>query len=467
MKKRFLAVAIATAVLSVGMLSGCFFRRTVVSVTSIEKTNSVGLVDYYTVYYSDGTTSFFTVTNGADGTNASGITVRDVYEEYKNVYGDGLTYEQFCEKFLGGAKEDAEVHTALNTALRSVVTVYSVYDFKEFGNKVTKGYSGGSGVIYRMDEDYTYILTNYHVVYESGAYGSDKISNEIHAYLYGSESYPKPNSAYTGYDYDGYAIECDYIGGAITYDVAVLRARTEDITKINPDAIPVTVSYEYAVGDKTYAIGNPELAGISVTEGLVSVDSEYILLAIDGQERSYRSIRTDALITHGSSGGGLFNMKGELIGLTNAGSGEICFMNYSIPAVVFTGVADGVIHYYNGSNGRYKGTYKMRIGVTSQAENSRYAYDVATGTGRLISDIKITEVSSGSLGESMGFKVGDVLRSVTVNGVQTEIYRLFHVSDLMLTVRVGDRITFTYERDGQVQTTSEIFAQTANLDKVD
>lgn len=465
MKKRVLAVAIATAVLSVGMLSGCFLRRTV-SVTSIEKTNSVGLVDYYTVYYSDGTTSFFTVTNGANGTNASGITVRDVYEEYKSVYGDGLTYEQFCEKFLAGAKEDAEVHTALNTALRSAVAVYSVHDFKEYG-RVNKGFAGGSGVIYKMDEEYTYILTNYHVVYEKSAYGPYKISSEIHAYLYGSESYPKPNSTYTGYDYDGYAIECDYIGGAISYDVAVLRAKTEDVTKINPDVVPVTVNCEYAVGDATYAVGNPELAGISVTEGLVSVDSEYILLAIDGQERPYRSIRTDAMITHGSSGGGLFNMRGELIGLTNAGSEEICFMNYSIPSVVLTGIADGVIHYYNGSDGRYRGTYKMVLGVTSQAENSRYAYDVATGSGRLISDIKITEVSADGLGESMGFKVGDVLRSVSINGVETEVYRLFHVSDLMLTVRAGDRITFTYERDGEKGTTSELFVQSSHLEKVD
>ena len=464
MKKKFFVTVAIASVLAVGALSGCFLRQTV-SVTSIEMTNSDGLVDYYTVFYSDGSTSFFTVTNGKDGSNAQSVTVREVYEEYKKVYGDGLTYAEFCEKFLGSAVADGAVNTALNNCLRSCVSVYSAFNLKEMG-KTTKGYSGGSGVIYSMNEEYTYIVTNYHVVYEYDAVpnkDTGKISNEIHAYLYGSESAPIPNAATNSYIYDNYAISCEYIGGSISYDVAVIKAKTADITAVNPDAVPVTVTYDYAVGDTTYAIGNPELAGISVTEGIVSVDSEYISLSIDNTERSYRSIRTDAAITHGSSGGGLFNAKGELIGLNNAGEEDITFMNYAIPAAALTGIADGVIYYYNGSAGKSKGTYKAQIGIKSQAFNSRFVYDSATGEGRIKQDVTITEVNSGSLGESMGFKANDVLRSISFNGKVTEIDRLFHVSDLLLNARVGDKIQFTYERDGKTMTTDEIIVRQANM----
>ena len=466
MKKRIFVAVALSAVLSVGIFSGCFIKQKP-SVTSIEKTNTVGLVDYYTVTYSDGSTGSFTVTNGRDGSNAQSITVKDVYEEYKNVYGDGLTYAEFCEKFLSSALTGGTVHTALNNCLRSCVSVYSVYDIREYG-KVTKAYSGGSGVIYKMDGEYTYIVTNYHVVYEYESIGTkDKISNEIHAYLYGSESGPIANSTFTGYNYDNYAIACEYIGGSISYDVAVIRAKTADVLEINPDVIPVTVSYDYAVGDATYAIGNPELDGMSVTEGIVSVESEYISLSIDNTERSYRSIRTDAAITHGSSGGGLFNMNGELIGLNNAGLEDLTFMNYAIPASALTGIADGVIHYFNGSNGTTKGTYKTLLGMRSQAFKSRYEYNKATGEGRLAEDVTLIEVINGSLAESMGFKVDDVLRTITVNGKEYEIYRLHHVSDLLLNVRVGDKIKFSYERGGVTMSTEEITVSSTNLDKVD
>ena len=468
MKKRFWAAVLTSAVLSVGVLSGCFLQQKTVSVTSIEKTNTVGLVDYYTVYYSDGSTTSFTVTNGKDGSNAQSVTVREVYEEYKNVYGDTLTYEQFCEKFLGNAVMDGTVNTALNTCLRSCVTIYAMYNLREYG-QITKGYAGGSGVIYQMDEEYTYIVTNYHVVYEYDAIpnkDTDKISNEIHAYLYGSESYPIVNNTYDGYVYDNYAVSCQYIGGAIDYDVAVLRAKTADILEINPDVIPVAVSYDYAVGDNTYAIGNPELAGISVTEGIVSVDSEYINLKIDNTERYYRSIRTDSAITHGSSGGGLFNMNGELIGINNAGDDEYTFMNYAIPAVMVTGIADGIIHYYNGSNGTYKYTFKTKIGVTSHAYNSRYVFDKLTGAGRIVEDVTVTEVSKNSLGEAMGLKADDILRTVSLNGKVIEVYRIFQVSDLLLNARVGDKIKFTYERGGQVMESNEVTVAQANLEAI-
>ena len=88
----------AAATLSLGVFAGCFTQT--VSISSIEKTGSVGLVDYYTITYTDGTTSQFTVTNGKDGTDAQNVTAQDVYETYKEIYKDeNLTFKEFCEKF--------------------------------------------------------------------------------------------------------------------------------------------------------------------------------------------------------------------------------------------------------------------------------------------------------------------------------------------------------------------------------
>lgn len=469
MKKRIIASFVAAAALSLGVFSGCVLNT--VSVTSIEKSSSVGLVDYYTITYSNGTTSQFTVTNGkdgADGTNAQSVTVQDVYETYKQVYRDeDMTFKEFCEKFLsvetGGT-------SALNSVLRSCMKVYTA--FHESYSSILSMYCG-SAVVYKMDEDYTYILTNYHVVYDSKAYGSNKISTEISAYLYGSESSPKPNreSNPTEFTYDEYAIECEYIGGAISYDVAVLRANTEDVLKVNPQTVPVTVNYSYSVGDNTYAVGNPDDGGISVTEGIVSVDSDYVSLAIDSTERTYRSIRTDTALTHGNSGGGLFNMSGELIGLNNSGDSTITSMNYAIPASILTGIADGVMYYYN-ANGT-KGTYKTLLGVMSQSKNSRYVYDETTESGHIEEDIVIQTVnektSDGkqeSLAKTLGLQVGDIITAVTVNGQKYEISRQYQISDLLLNVRASDTIKIDYRRDGQPAETPVVAVRAEDIDKI-
>ena len=103
------------------------------------------------------------------------------------------------------------------------------------------------------------------------------------------------------------------MGGTITYDIAVLRAKTSDVLARNEDAQPVKLADEYHVGETAIAIGNPEGDGLSVTQGVISTESEYITLSIDDTPRSYRSIRIDTALYSGNSGGGLFNKSGELI----------------------------------------------------------------------------------------------------------------------------------------------------------
>ena len=463
MKKQIIASTLAIATLSLGVLAGCF--TTTVSVTSIEKSRTLGLVDYYTITYSDGTTSEFTVTNGKngtdgkDGSDAQDVTAEDVYETYKKIYGEELTFKEFCERYLTVNTDGAiasDSIAALNNCLLSCAKVYTVFQERQYSD--TGRYLGiidtaycGSSVIYKVDGQYTYFLTNYHVVYDDkAAAGHSKLTEKTWVYMYGSEYAPVRDEKTMDLvisPADTYAIECDYIGGSIAYDVAVLRADTEDVKRVNPQFKPVTVSYDYTVGENTYAIGNPSDGGISVTEGIVSVDSDNIALSIDGTERTYRSIRTDTALTHGSSGGGLFNMQGELIGLNNAGDEDVTSMNFAIPASVLTAVADGIM-YYNAADNSVKTTFVARLGVTVSPKNSCYVYDKATGKAAIYEETTVIEIKAGGLAALAGLQKDDIITSLTLNGKTTAITRQFKITDVLLRARAGDTLAIGYTRGG-------------------
>lgn len=478
MKKKIVATIILGATLSLGVLSGCFTKT--VYITSIEKSQTIGLVDYYVIKYSDGTTSEFTVTNGKngtdgkDGSDAQDVTAEDVYETYKKIYGDELTFKEFCEKYL---TVNVDNTAALNNCLLSCAKVYTVfhektYDkFGRYKGVLEKGYCGSS-VIYKSDEEYTYFLTNYHVIYDENAETSRGYSNfteKTWVYLYGSEYAPVQDEktyVFSISPSDTYAVSCDYIGGSIAYDVAVLRASTEDVKRVNPLFKPVTVSYDFAVGDNTYAVGNPSDGGISVTEGIVSVDSDYITLSLDGTERTYRSIRTDTALTHGSSGGGLFNMQGELIGLNNAGNEDVTSMNFAIPASVLTAVADGVL-YYNAADSTVKTTFVTKLGIKVIARNSRYVYDAATGKGNILEDTTVYEAAKDSLSALAGLEPDDVITSLTLNGKTTQIARMFKMTDVLLNARAGDTLVIGYTRGGTEAQSPELLVRAQDVVDVD
>lgn len=478
MKKKLIVSALAAACLSVGVLAGC---NSMVSIKSIEKTGTIGLEDYYTITYTDGTTSGFTVTNGKDGEagkDATEFSVQELYDFYIANGGTG-NVEEFIEKFsLSG--EAAVSPSAFKSCLLSSMKIYSV--FTEGLSREETGYTG-SGVIYAMSEEYTYIVTNYHVVYDHKAFGSNKISRKIYAYMYGSESEPvKDNGTYSADD--GYAISCEYVGGAITADIAVIRAKTQDVLKINSKARAVEVNTGYAVQDRVYAVGNPSDEGMSVTTGIISVDSEYIALTIDDRLRYYRSLRTDAGLNHGSSGGGLFNEQGQLVGITNSGDTvtvdetevPLAGKNYAIPASIVKGTADGIIYYYLTEGADY--TKNVYLGMTTEEKNSRYVFNEESGSGEIIADIYVTAVehravngfaptSAQKIAKNMGLKSGDKLLTLSITkGNETSEYRikrLFTAKELLMGVRAGDKIKFGYEREGVVYQTNEITVGGTNL----
>ena len=117
-----------------------------------------------------------------------------------------------------------------------------------------------------------------------------------------------------------YGISAEYIGGSLTYDIAVLKITDSEIYSESIAKKAELADRTVFAGETAIAIGNPEADGISSTVGVVSVDSEYLTMtgADDVTEVTFRVMRIDTAVNSGNSGGGLFNDQGELIGIVNA-----------------------------------------------------------------------------------------------------------------------------------------------------
>ena len=330
-------------------------------------------------------------------------------------------------------KDDHNLAIAASKAARSAVDVI-------IGNE-----GAGSGVIYKYNEedDGYFIITNYHVVYSKATKG---ISEEIQVLLYGNE-------------YLEGLIDATYIGGSMNYDIAILYVENNDIFK-DSACTPVSVadSNYLSIGDTVLAFGNSQGEGLSVTSGIVSVDSETLDLSIDEKtETQYRVLRTDTAINHGNSGGGLFNDKGELVGIVNAKliSASVEGMGYAIPSTLACNVADNIIdNCYKTNNICVK---RALLGITVSNNKSISMFNPETGKISIVETIYVVSSSPTCL-FGTGIKENDVIKSIVLDGKdELMVTRQFHVIDYLLQARVGDTGTLTVERlNAETNETEEV-----------
>ncbi len=259
--------------------------------------------------------------------------------------------------------------------VNSTVGITTSITTNYFGYQTTAA-AAGSGFILTQDG---YILTNYHVV---------ENSNSI-----------------TVTTYDGTAYDAQLIGYDESNDIAVLKVDATDLT-------PVVLgdSDTLNVGDTVVAIGNPlgELT-FSLTTGAVSALNRPVTFSTG---TTMNLIQTDCAINSGNSGGALFNLYGEVIGITNAkyssssSSSEASIDNigFAIPIDQVRSIFESII-----TNGYIVKPY---IGVT------------------------VSDVSSES--QSYGLPQGAAVRSVTENGPAAEAG--LQENDIITTVN-GETIT--------------------------
>jgi len=235
----------------------------------------------------------------------------------------------------------------------------------------------------------------------------------------------------------------------LLYDIAVLKVSGSETLK-NSDAKEAVFadSNHLSVGEKTIAIGNASSLGLSATEGIVSVDSEYIsMTGADGVTPcTFRVLRTDTAINGGNSGGGLFNREGEIIGIVNAKitSSTIENIGYAIPSNVASAVAENIIRNCDGDT---RTTVKRCIlGINVMAKNSSAVQTIKNGKLKteIVETVSISNITAGTPADGK-LEVGDILTSVTINYASGETLtlkptRTFHLVDLSLTLSVGDNL---------------------------
>lgn len=482
---KIILFALVSAIIAT--LAGCStLTNAPVSVTGIEQSENGG----YIITYSDGSTTEMNVNgkdgqsgaNGKNGQDGKNLTVRELFDAYTAIEGnEDATLQDFLDDYLTFTTDTTAV---INDCLRSAISVYT--EFVE----TTVGYFGqsqsgiavssGSGVIFRIDESYVYAATNYHVVYDSKAdktkNGGTNFARKITCYLYGSESYPTkvdkngdgkydtdPDTGYYVYDYDeNCALTATLIGGSAENDIAVIRMNKADADRIGGSIKAAEFADDYHVGQQAIAIGNPESEGISVTQGIVSVDNENIILSVDGTKRYHRAMRIDTAIYHGNSGGGLFDANGKLIGITNAGNEDDQNINYAIPLQVVRGTVDNILYYSDGANLPVSAK-KITVGFTVTSSNARYEYDEISGYGKVVEDVNISEITQGSLAEAFSLAADDKITALTISGKTFTVNRKFDISDALLTARKTDTLAVSYVRGEQNLTTQTLSLETQKL----
>lgn len=268
---------------------------------------------------------------------------------------------------------------------------------------VTNG--AGSGVVMTQDG---YIITNNHVID-----GASKITVRLK---------------------NGTAYSASLVGTDSKSDVALLKINATGLT---PAVFGDSDSLK--VGDTAIAIGNPlgQLGG-TVTEGIISaLDRE---LVIDGKTMTL--LQTDAAINPGNSGGGLFNDKGELVGIVVAKSSgsDVEGLGFAIPVNTAKTVADQLKQY-----GYVKGridTGMSFIDLTSAQKALMY------GVSRL--GVYVQSVESGSNAAKAGFKVGDMVAQVG----NTKITSTAALTQALDQYKVGDTVSITVIRNSYSGTLS-------------
>ena len=228
------------------------------------------------------------------------------------------------------------------------------------------------------------------------------------------------------------------VGEDTTSDVAVIKI---DATGLTPATVGDSDSLK--VGQSVMAVGNPlgELGG-TVTGGMISALNRSVTIQGTSSTNTMSLIQMDASVSPGNSGGGLFNMNGELIGIVNAksSSSDAEGLGFAIPINDAIKVAQQLLE-----NGYVTG--RPYLGITYLGVEDA---QTAAQLGVNAYGVYVVEVVKGGPAERAGLQSGD--RIVSIDG--TEIGTKDDLGTLMQKHTAGDSLAITIARGGQMQTVS-------------
>ena len=258
----------------------------------------------------------------------------------------------------------------------------------------------GSGFVISEDG---YIVTNNHVIE-----GADEVLIEFR---------------------EGFTLEAEIIGTDPNTDIALLKVEADSALPF----VPFGDSSAMRVGDWVMAMGNPLGQGFSVSVGIVSASGR----ALSGTYDDY--IQTDAAINRGNSGGPLFNLAGEVIGVNTAilsPTGGSIGIGFAMSSDVVTNVVDQLREFGETRRGW------LGVRIQDVTEELAEGLGLEQARGALVTDVPEGPALDG------GIEVGDVILSFDGQDIEDTRGLVRIVGDSA----EGDTVRVVVFRDGGTET---------------
>lgn len=292
--------------------------------------------------------------------------------------------------------------------------------------------SEGSGVIYKKDEKYAYLVTNAHVL--MGATQADILLA------------------------DGNKVPGEVVGSDTFSDIAVVRISADKVTAV----AEFGDSSKLTVGETAIAIGSPlgTKYANSVTQGIVSsLGRDVKLKSENGQNISTKALQTDAAINPGNSGGPLINIQGQVIGITSSkistnGQTSVEGIGFAIPVNDVQNIIEQLE-----KNGK---VIRPALGIQMMDLSSLSTYDLnqLNLPSKLKGGVLIRTVQDG-MPASGHLQRLDIITKID----DTDIESTADLQSVLYSHQIGDEITITFYRDGKQKTaTFKLTKSTENLE---
>lgn len=313
-------------------------------------------------------------------------------------------------------EEESDLKKAINSVYESTIYI------EVSGNRGT--ISSGSGFVYKEDDKYGYILTNYHVI-DGGS---------------------KFEIIFT----DGSDTDAELISGDEYYDIAVLRVNKDKIKSVSS----IGNSSNLELGDTVFTVGAPigkEYMG-TITKGIVSGINRMVSVELGSGSYLMEVIQTDASINSGNSGGPICNIKGEVVGITSSkltGNG-IEGMGFAIP---INSVMDVIESIESGDEivRPYLGVQLVDLTNTFALQ---YYYGITIGSDVEFGAV-LSYVEEKKPADKANLKVGDVI--IEIDG--EKVNDVSHFKYILYKHKVGDTIKVKYYRENKLKETTVVLTE--------
>ena len=303
---------------------------------------------------------------------------------------------------------DVGIADAVEKVYDSVVIVSTISQHKAI--------SSGSGFIYKINGEESYIITNHHVIDNGTAIKITYTNgNEEDAVLVGSDEYS---------------------------DIAVLKVTSKEEYK----ASLIGSSDNMRVGDTTFTVGAPlgDDYSWTVTRGILSGKERLVEVSLTNSYQTdyiMNVLQTDSPVNSGNSGGPICNSNGEVIGVVNA---KISYtgvegIGFAIPIEVAVEKAEQII---NGNKTSYPHLGISMLNATDAKNYINYRKYVSND---IKSGVIVIDMEKDSLAEKYGIKSGDIITHINDKSVKNVAYLRYE----LYKYKSGDLIKIKILRDNE------------------